>query len=55
MLMLVGDQDGCCCIYDPAHEYKLIFKSVTYDEANSWLLEDEYERVDGRFLEEEVP
>jgi hypothetical protein len=35
-------------LYDPAENYKVVFSSATYDEAQIWLLEDEYEPVEGR-------
>jgi hypothetical protein len=54
ILMLVCDQQGACGIYKPASNYKLMFSSPTYEDAQLWLLEDEYERVDGRLLAEEV-
>ena len=54
VLLLVSDQEGCCGIYDPGNQYKLIFKSDSYEQANSWLLEDEYERLETRVLAEEV-
>jgi hypothetical protein len=52
--MLVCDRQGACEIYNPASNYKLMFSSPTYEDAQLWLLEDEYERVDGRLLAEEV-
>ncbi len=54
ILMLVSGKKGGFCIYDPAANYKSLFLSSTYDEAHSWLLEDEYERCDGRLLAEEI-
>ncbi|MDQ2100648.1 MAG: hypothetical protein QQW96_23760 [Tychonema bourrellyi B0820] len=54
ILMLVGDKNSKCCIYDPSANYKLLFLSSSYDQAHSWLLEDEYERVDGRLLASEI-
>jgi len=54
ILMLVSNKQGNSWIYDPAANYKPIFSSSTYDDAHSWLLEDEYERVDGRLLAEEI-
>jgi hypothetical protein len=54
ILMLVRDRVGNCCIYDPSANYKSLFSSKSYDEAHSWLLEDEYERVDGRLFAEEI-
>jgi hypothetical protein len=52
--MLVGGQQGNCCIYDATANYKPLFESPNYDEAHSWLVEDDYERVDGRLLAEEI-
>ncbi len=52
--MLVGDQDGACRIFNPAHNYKLVVAHSDYQAAQEWLLEDEYERVQGQLLAEEV-
>ena len=54
ILMLVGDKNSKCGIYDPSANNKLLFLSSSYDQAHSWLLEDEYERVDGRLLASEI-
>lgn len=54
ILILIGDNEKNFNVYDPANQYKSIFSSNNYDEINSWLLEDEYERVDGRILAEEI-
>jgi len=54
ILMLVGGKNSKCGIYEPSANYKLLFFSSSYDEAHSWLLEDEYERVDGRLLASEI-
>lgn len=54
ILMLVGGQQGNCCIYDATANYKPLFESAIYDEAHSWLVEDDYERVDGRLLSGEI-
>jgi hypothetical protein len=54
ILMLVGDKNGKCSIYDPAANYRTKLDNSTYDQAHSLLLEDDYERVDGRLLAEEV-
>jgi hypothetical protein len=35
-------------VYDPAEGYKVIFTNSTYEEAQNWLLEDEYEPIEGR-------
>ena len=54
ILMLVGGKNSKCGIYEPSVNYKLLFLGASYDEAHSWLLEDEYERVDGRLLASEI-
>ena len=48
ILLLLGTLSGNCHIYDPADGYKVVFSSETYDQAQNWLLEDEYEPVEGR-------
>jgi hypothetical protein len=50
----VGDRDGTCRIFNPALDYKLIVTHPSYQAAQDWLLEDEYERVKGQLLAEEV-
>ena len=52
VLILLGECSGFYHIVDPAEDYKIIFSSSSYDEAKLWLLEDEYERVNGRFFGE---
>jgi len=54
ILMLVGEQNSKCCIYDLSANYKRLFLSSSYDEAHSRLGEDKYERVDGRLLASEI-
>lgn len=54
ILMLVGEKNGKCGIYDPVANYQTKLDNLTYDQAHSVLLEDDYERVDGRLLAEEV-
>lgn len=54
VLIMVGDSDGNCCVYDPNQSYKIVFSSYSYEQAKLWLLEDEYERVEGRMLVEQV-
>jgi hypothetical protein len=54
ILMLVDEQNSKCCIYHSSANYKLLFLSSSYDEALSWLGEDEYEWVDGRILASEI-
>ena len=53
LLMLLGDESGCCQIIDPAEQYKLIKCCDSYDQAQLWLLEDEYEPIEGRLSEAE--
>ncbi|KZL47632.1 hypothetical protein A2T98_22160 [Nodularia spumigena CENA596] len=48
VLILLGDSSGNSCVYDPNQNYELAFSSDSYEEAKLWLLEDEYERVEGR-------
>jgi hypothetical protein len=52
VLMLLGNKDDCWCIIDPAKEYQIIFAATSYKEAKLWLLEDEYESVNGRLRNE---
>ncbi|MGD1716384.1 hypothetical protein [Dapis sp. BLCC M172] len=52
--MLAGAKQGNYCIYDATANYKPLFESAIYDEAHSWLVEDDYERVDGRLLSGEI-
>ncbi|MDZ4875312.1 MAG: hypothetical protein CLLPBCKN_004708 [Chroococcidiopsis cubana SAG 39.79] len=53
-ILLLGDPAGSCHVYDPAENYKVVFSSATYDEAQTWLLEDEYEPVEGRLSASEL-
>lgn len=48
LLLLLADKAGCYQIHDPTCGYKVVFSSTNYDEAQNWLLEDEYEPVEGR-------
>ncbi len=50
MLLLLSDRDGNCQVCDPVQKYTTVFASSTYQEAEFWLLEDEYEPVEGRIL-----
>ena len=54
ILMLVSDRDGTCSIFNPASDYKLVVSHANYQSAQEWLLEDEYERVKGQLLAEEI-
>jgi hypothetical protein len=53
LLLLLGDESGRCNILDPADRYKLVKHYETYDQAQLWLLEDEYEPLEGRLSEAE--
>ncbi len=54
VLLLLGDPAGNCRVHDPAENYKVVFSSATYNEAQTWLLEDEYEPVEGRLSASEL-
>jgi hypothetical protein len=41
-------------VHNPAENYKVVFSSATYDEAQAWLLEDENEPVAGRLSSSEL-
>jgi hypothetical protein len=47
VLLLLRNQVGHCCVYEPAEGYKVIFTSSTYEQAQDWLLENEYEPIEG--------
>ncbi len=51
--MLVGDADGSCRIFNPA-AYKLAVAHPDDEAAQDWLLEDEFDRVQGKLLVEEI-
>lgn len=52
ILMLLNSKTGNFYIYDPASGYKIVFSSSNYEEAKLWLLEDEYEKIEGRIQAE---
>jgi hypothetical protein len=54
VLMVVSDEDGSCRIFNPAADYRLVVAHPTYQSAQDWLLEDEYERIQGQLLAEDV-
>ena len=54
ILMLVKEQSGKFCIHNPAQNYKIIFTSDNYEAAIMWLLEDEYERLNNRILQQDA-
>ncbi len=54
LLLLLVDSEGKCHIYDPAKDYQVIFSSNDYETAKLWLLEDEYEPIEGRLSLDEL-
>jgi hypothetical protein len=54
ILLLLADPAGSCRVQNPAENYKAVFSSAAYDEAQTWLLEDEYEPVAGRLSSSEL-
>ena len=54
ILLLLGAPNGRSRVYDPAEGYRVIFESHNYDEAQFWLLEDEYEPLEGRLEASEL-
>ena len=54
ILLLLSDASGEGRVHDPAEGYRLVFQGATYDEAQNWLLEDEYEPIEGRLASSEV-
>ncbi|MBD6617893.1 hypothetical protein FNW02_19190 [Komarekiella sp. 'clone 1'] len=54
VLLLLDGWEGSCRVYDRAKSYKVIFTSSTYEEAELWLLEDEYELIERRVSVSEI-
>lgn len=54
ILVLLSDSEDNCQVYDPAQGYKVVFSSNDYNAAKLWLLEDEYEPIEGRLLAAEL-
>ncbi|MBW4476276.1 MAG: hypothetical protein KME54_05210 [Tolypothrix brevis GSE-NOS-MK-07-07A] len=54
ILLLLCDSEDNCQIYDPMQGYKVVFTNNNYDAAKLWLLEDEYEPIEGRLLATEL-
>jgi hypothetical protein len=50
LLLLLADKKGQYYIYDPAKDYQVIFSTDNYEIAKLWLLEDEYEPMEGRLF-----
>ncbi|MEL7358783.1 MAG: hypothetical protein AAFN40_19765 [Cyanobacteria bacterium J06560_6] len=54
VLLLLGAKNGNCRILDPKEGYSSIKSCKNYNEAQLWLLEDEYEPLEGRFASNEI-
>lgn len=54
ILLLLGDKIKCCYVFDPAEHYSLVKAFHSYEEAQLWLLEDEYEPLEGRLSSTEM-
>ncbi len=50
LLILLGDFAENYYVIDPAQSYQAILATSSYQEAKSWLLEDEYERFEGPLI-----
>lgn len=48
VLLLLSDKAGSCRVLDPKAGYTLVKCCENYNEAQLWLLEDEYEPLEGR-------
>ena len=53
ILVLLQTGSGLWQIKDPAENYRVLFSTHSYEEAKLWLLEDEYECVEGRLVKED--
>ncbi len=54
LLLLLADSEGKFNVYDPAKDYQMIFSTDDYENAKLWLLEDEYEPIQGKFRFDEL-
>jgi hypothetical protein len=54
ILLLLGDKTKGCYVFDPADRYVLVKAFQDYEEAQLWLLEDEYEPLEGRLSSAEI-
>lgn len=48
ILLLLAESSGNYRVYDPSEGYQVVFTGASYEEAENWLLEDEFEPVEGR-------
>ena len=54
ILLLLGDKATGCYVFDPAEQYGFVRAFQNYEEAQLWLLEDEYEPLEGRLSSSET-
>ncbi|MBE9072888.1 hypothetical protein [Microcystis sp. LEGE 08355] len=54
ILLLLAESSGNCRVYDPSEGYQVVFTGASYEEAENWLLEDEFEPVEGRLSAAEI-
>jgi len=54
LLLLLGDKTDGCSVFDPVERYKLVKAFQSYEDAQLWLLEDEYEPLEGRLYSADI-
>ncbi|MGV2391205.1 MAG UNVERIFIED_CONTAM: hypothetical protein LVR29_32910 [Microcystis novacekii LVE1205-3] len=55
ILLLLAESSGNYCVYHPSEGYQVVFTWWPgYEEAENWLLEDEFEPVEGRLSPVEI-
>ncbi|MFN4850275.1 hypothetical protein [Microcystis sp.] len=54
ILLLLAESSGNYRVYDPSESYQVVFTGASYEEAENWLLEDEFEPVEGRLSAVEI-
>ncbi|WP_430015081.1 hypothetical protein ACQY1X_20565 [Microcystis protocystis FBCC-A270] len=54
ILLLLAESSGNYRVYDPSEGYQVVFTGASYEEAENWLLEDEFEPVEGRLSPVEI-
>ena len=52
--MLMGDRMGVCRVCDLVENYKVMLTSQSYEEAQLWLLEDEFESINRKISFSEI-
>lgn len=54
ILLLLAESSGNYRVYDPSEGYQVVFTGASYEETENWLLEDEFEPVEGRLSPVEI-